>query len=384
MTPTEITYIILFSLPAYVAMMCGSYLIRMLYLNEHPFGRKPFILTIVLYFAAMTVWLSQILYVVLPEVYVTLHSFLFFTCLLLSVLSFRFVFEITKVNPSDKFPHVHYLAPFTGFALMLLWSFFVPREVQLSLVRSGGVAVEGHEWFSLFFASDIPLLLGMNLFYAALGLRRTASYRKVVVDYSADEFRGAIQWIYHIIFTWFAICVGTGAIYIASKIIPVNAWLFAIPAIISIVKYILLVHNILFENFVVIKTDMLVSGESNRSPVDATYSELPESINDKSSFAIMRLEAYIRKEKPYLNPKFKITDMARDLNTNRTSLSSLINRTYGVNFCYFINRFRLQELKQLKTNPAIKNLSEEELVSMAGFSDYRGYLRVKFREEIGS
>ena len=96
----------------------------------------------------------------------------------------------------------------------------------------------------------------------------------------------------------------------------------------------------------------------------------------------MQLEAYMQKNKPYLNPKFKITDMTSALNTNRTSLSTLINRVYGVNFSRFINRYRLHELQQLKLNPANKKLSEEDLVSKAGFSDFRGYLRVRFREEV--
>ena len=33
--------------------------------------------------------------------------------------------------------------------------------------------------------------------------------------------------------------------------------------------------------------------------------------------------------KPYLNPEFKITDMARDLVSNRTYISAFINREYG-------------------------------------------------------
>ena len=383
MTPTEITYIILFSLPGYVAMMCGLYLARMAYLKENPFGRRPFIMTIVLYFTSMLVWFSQILYCILPEFYVTFHPFIFWTFLLIYVLSYRFVFEITKVSSSEKFSFFHFLTPLSGFAVMLVWSFLVPREVQLSLIRSGWAVVEGYHRFSLFFHSGIPVMLCMNVIYSLLGLRRIARYRKVVVNYSADEFRGALTWLYQYIFAMLAFFVGISSFYIVSKIIPINAWFLFIPSMIAVFKYVILLHNILLENFVIIWTDPddsnRFAGDTGRSSED---NESAQSISRKSTLAIRNLETYMQKKKPYLNPKFKISDMTRDLKTNRTSLSALINRTYGVNFSRFINRYRLQELSQIKLNPANHNFSEEELVNRAGFSDYRGYLRVKFREEI--
>jgi AraC-like DNA-binding protein len=331
----------------------------------------------------MAVWFLQIMYYVLPEIYAAFHSCMVLTCLLIYVLSYRFVFEITKVDSSEKFSYIHYLTPFSGFAVMLVWSFFVPKEVQATLVRSGWAA--SHPWFSLFFESALPLMLCMNVVYSLFGLRRIMRYRKAVVDYSADEFRGSLLWLYHFIYSMLAMFAGYSSIYIVTKIMQPNAWIYIIPSLIAVFKYVVLVHNILLENFVIIQTD---SGSSVQSPnhmdISLEGNESCQSRNEKTTWAIKRLESYIRKEKPYLNTKYKITDMSRDLNTNRTSLSVLINRTYGVNFCSFINRYRLHELNRIKSNPANKGLSEEELVNQAGFSDYRGYLRVKFHQEMRS
>ena len=383
MTPTDITFILLFSLPAYVAMMCGLYLARMAYLKENPFGRRPFVMTIVLYFVTTLMWFLQILYFVLPEVYVTLHTLFFLTCLLIYVFSYRFVFEITKANPSEKFSFFHFLTPLSGFIIMLVWSFLVPLDVQLSIVRSGGGAVDGYNLFSMFFNSGLPFMLFMNVIYSALGLRRIARYRKVVVNYSADEYRGALTWLYHYIFAMLAFFAGVGSFIIVSRIFPVSPWFLIIPSLIAVFKYVILLHNILLENFVIISTD---SGDSTQLLYDERLmpdsNGLQLSIDEKSILAVKNLETYIQRKKPYLNPNFKITDMMRDLNTNRTSLSSLINRTYGVNFSRFINRYRLHELKEIQSLQANRKFSEEELVNRAGFSDYRGYLRVKFREEI--
>ena len=371
MTHDELAYIILFSVPAYTALICGLLMVRMSQLKESPFERGELIQAIVLYLISMLVWLSFIVYTVLPEIYVMLNSFLFLACLLVYAVSYRFVFEVTKVNQSEKFPKIHYLFPLSGFIVMQVWSFFVPWEVRLSLVRSGGIMVEGYQWYSIFFDSNILLLLCMNLTYTLLGLRRIVRYRKVVVNFSADEYRGSVGWLYQFIYTSLAMFVVEVCIFMFSINMRVPIWLLPIPAVFAVFKYVILTHNVLLENFVIIKTD----------PVDSPNTEYSGDTLGQA-LKIRHLEAYMHKNKPYLNPKLKITEVVRELNTNRTTLSLLINRTYGMNFCRYVNRFRLKEFEEIKSNPKNVNLSKQELVIKAGFSDYRGYRRVKQHEEM--
>lgn len=138
------------------------------------------------------------------------------------------------------------------------------------------------------------------------------------------------------------------------------------------IKDIILVHNVLLENYVLIKS---TSSEEK----DSIENTLLSPVNQ---YDINNLEEYMREKKPYLNPHLKITDMITDLKTNRTTLSVLINRTYGMNFNRYINRWRLEELERLKYDPVCSECCEMELIALAGFSDYRGYMRVKRREEI--
>ena len=93
-----------------------------------------------------------------------------------------------------------------------------------------------------------------------------------------------------------------------------------------------------------------------------------------------QFEQYIRENKPYLNPKLKITDMTLPLYTNRTYLSSFINSNYGMSFNQFINKQRKDELSRLQEDDQYHKYSERELASMAGFSNYRCYLRLKTQE----
>ncbi|GHT12618.1 hypothetical protein FACS189426_16270 [Bacteroidia bacterium] len=111
-----------------------------------------------------------------------------------------------------------------------------------------------------------------------------------------------------------------------------------------------------------------------------------------------RVNAYFRKQKPYLQTDFKITDLAEamDVNrsvmsgfinkaygmhSNRSSISALVNREYGMNFSRLINRSRLKELNRLRLSPGHSEKDNLELVLMAVFSSYRSYLRVKREED---
>ncbi len=369
MAPNEIGYIILLSLPAYTALISGSLMIRMARLGESPFRRGALVLAIAPCFLAMLVWFSLIIYAVLPEVYVALNSLFFLLYLSIYVISYRFVFDMTKVDPSEEFLKAHYLFPLLGFITMLVWSFFVPYDIQLEIVGARGIRVEGYKWYSIFFYSRIPLLLFMSLICSWLGLRRIMRYRKVVVNYSADEQRGSLSWLYQFIFAMLAIFLAATCVLVVSQNTAIRIWLMFILVVLALFKYAVLAHNVLLENFVVIQADS--TGIRSK----------PEDSDTNRREAIRHLEAYMRKNKPYLNPKFKITDMTGELKTNRTSLSILINRTYGMNFCRYVNRFRLEELERIKSDSRNATLSEQELVAKAGFGDYRGYRRVMQREE---
>ncbi|MGB5008362.1 MAG: AraC family transcriptional regulator [Ferruginibacter sp.] len=57
-----------------------------------------------------------------------------------------------------------------------------------------------------------------------------------------------------------------------------------------------------------------------------------------------KLVLYMEKQKPYLEPELNLTDLAKQLNTNTSVLSKVINDGTGRNFNDFINHYRVQEV----------------------------------------
>ncbi len=92
-----------------------------------------------------------------------------------------------------------------------------------------------------------------------------------------------------------------------------------------------------------------------------------------------RVDLYIETKKPWLNPGFRIGDMAEDLFSNRAYVSAFINSEYGINFNRFVNGHRLGEVERLKAEAKRKKqrVPMLQLILNAGFSSYRSYLRAK-------
>lgn len=109
-----------------------------------------------------------------------------------------------------------------------------------------------------------------------------------------------------------------------------------------------------------------------------TVSEEPEEVNPLNATYRATLEAWLDKEKPYLNPDFQLTDLRQVLPLNRTYLSHLINTEYGCTFYQFVNRRRIDEAKQMKIEHP--EWTMQDISQRCGFSSPRVFYRTFARE----
>lgn len=92
-----------------------------------------------------------------------------------------------------------------------------------------------------------------------------------------------------------------------------------------------------------------------------------------------KLEKWMEKDKPYLNPNFRLADLTQVLPMNRTYLSNFINGEYGCNFYQYATNYRIREAKRLiREHPDMKLLDVAEL---SGFSSAITFSRTFAREE---
>ena len=92
-----------------------------------------------------------------------------------------------------------------------------------------------------------------------------------------------------------------------------------------------------------------------------------------------KLEQWMKTERPYLNPDFRLLDLRQVLPLNRTYLSQLINAEYGCNFYQFVTNYRIEEAKRLmREHP---DMTMEDVAKQCGFSSARSFYRTFDREE---
>ena len=97
---------------------------------------------------------------------------------------------------------------------------------------------------------------------------------------------------------------------------------------------------------------------------------------EESKKIINKIHDIMNTEKLYKNPELNIKNVAERLSIPRCYLSYIINNYSGINFCDFINNYRIKEVKEYlrKTNYKSKNLLTVALE--AGFNSKTTFNRV--------
>jgi YesN/AraC family two-component response regulator len=88
---------------------------------------------------------------------------------------------------------------------------------------------------------------------------------------------------------------------------------------------------------------------------------------ERSRKLMMEIIEVMNTEKIYRNAELSIFDIAKRLDVNKTYISFVINENLQENFSNFINRFRINEAKELLQNKNYHNYTLEGIANMVGF-----------------
>ncbi|NLX67383.1 MAG: AraC family transcriptional regulator [Bacteroidales bacterium] len=133
------------------------------------------------------------------------------------------------------------------------------------------------------------------------------------------------------------------------------------------------------------QNDIIVEFNRDLQATDITDTEKSaEGFEIKSTKQryLQQLDQLMQEEQLFKNPDIKITDIVVMLGSNRTYVSQLINEEKGVNFREWINRYRVEYVKELMMDPEQSHLSIIAIAEMAGFSSKSTFYRV-FKNQCG-
>jgi len=88
---------------------------------------------------------------------------------------------------------------------------------------------------------------------------------------------------------------------------------------------------------------------------------------DKQEY-LQRLNSFMEKEKPYLNPDITLESLANDISVNPRILSQLINETFHKNFKSYILEYRIKASMQMLADAKYHRHTVLEILYEVGFN----------------
>ncbi|MCU0469115.1 MAG: helix-turn-helix domain-containing protein [Arcicella sp.] len=113
-------------------------------------------------------------------------------------------------------------------------------------------------------------------------------------------------------------------------------------------------------------------------PVSIPQNELPiEHLEQDENVQMLKekIDNFMKTQKPYINPKLTLNDMADSLQMNAYILSKIINEGFDKNFFDFINSYRIEEFKRLLELPKYQNYTLLSVAFEVGFNSKTAFNR---------
>ncbi|MBE0663610.1 MAG: helix-turn-helix transcriptional regulator [Bacteroidales bacterium] len=111
----------------------------------------------------------------------------------------------------------------------------------------------------------------------------------------------------------------------------------------------------------------IVLTASNSENINDTLNTNERSVSDEEAEEVIKkVETLFQNEKPYLDKRYSIDDLCRQINTRRSKVTPVINEVIGKNFHSLINDYRVREaIRIMETDES--NLTMDTIGDMVGF-----------------
>ncbi len=112
------------------------------------------------------------------------------------------------------------------------------------------------------------------------------------------------------------------------------------------------------------------------------YSHSMLNRNDLLDIKI-KLELYFDTQRPYLDPELSLSDIAKEIDTNQSYLSRVINESYGKNFFDYVNEYRVKFFIDRVLSGSFDHLTYSGIAVDCGFGTkatfYRAFKKLTSR-----
>lgn len=226
----------------------------------------------------------------------------------------------------------------------------VPYENSLEIISEGEVP-KGVLIFVVAFYLH-------GLFYLWRSKKLLNTYDKKVKERFSNLSRINLSWL-HFMINSFIIAWVLGAV---QSILPLTVY----RPHINLTLFVFMIFLFYFINRVVFKALKRPDLLSGVSIVENKYAGSTLSEEKRSSFAV-KVVSLMESEQLHLNPDLSIDDLADLLNISPKELSQTINQSFDRHFFDFVNSYRINDAKNMLSDPN-NSMTIQEIMYSVGFS----------------
>lgn len=274
------------------------------------------------------------------------------------------------------------------------WMHFLPFIVSYLLMTPFLFGTSAHDKilsdnqdfdsdYQLFFIASFIAFFISGLLYPFLAFKKTIKYQQMIDDNFAYKDEISLTWLKSLI-------IGLWGIFVAVIIIVVLNLGFDVQFGFNsdLVGYILIVIFISALGFLGIRHQGIFT-EKRKLKHDIDIVEVQTESYQKSGLKLSdakdiheKLLQLMQSEKPFLEPKLSLGQLADKLGVTSNNLSQVINQCEEMNFYDFINGYRVKEFIALASSPENSNMNLLGIAFDSGFNSKSSFNQV-FKKNTG-
>lgn len=273
---------------------------------------------------------------------------------ILLVIPFIWLY-VKKLNEPQFSFRRKYLLHFAPFLVVMLFSlFFVFHSTRIS---------DDQSLYSHTFVINIILYIiafCQYVFYLIYMLRIIRNFKNKALNELSNTENIDPAWLRIFLFTFLAVFL----LLIVMMVIAIhrlNADYFnTIVSLVFALAIYILGYKGLFQQTILPVIPEIITDNSIPEERETPETKIDEQLLNK-------LRSFMENKKPYHEPELTLTSLAAQVEIGRNQLSELINIGTGGNFYDFVNKYRVEEVKQLMENPKFKDYTLLAIAFEAGF-----------------
>lgn len=296
----------------------------------------------------------------------------FTTCIamLLGPVAYVYVLSVTRKDQKLSPLHLLHTIPYLVFTVIVF--------LKLTVIK--GASVE--EDRLMIEDPEIPVFMALGLFRIFMGpvylvfcLVLLKRHSRKIGDHFSYTDKIDLKWLRQVILVmtiiWTTVVV-TNILGNFNKIIPMEWGDHLIYTVVTAAVFFGGFHGI--KQQVIFSTQPLVRDKEAHSE-NAQYAK-SSLTKEESQEQLKRLRVYMQDEKPYLDGKLSLNQVAEKLEISPNHLSQVINENLNRNFFDFVNSYRVELVKQKLADPANERFTILALAYDSGFSSKSSFNEV--------